>query len=463
MSRAVNRSLFFVLMPAVLLQTAMLAYDIFHPDIFHHADRSVDRMEAIRVLLSFLQGNSSLAEFLNQQGTLQGVPGDYLLQGLVFYLGGQYAVIVFQILLFIVSIAALYELTLLTTHSSKMSAAAALIYSFLPYGAVFPHMVWSESLFDPFTLISFYFVARCVLRDPSWTNISCAAIFLGLATLVRPAVLLWPIVVIAAMWLCRLSWQRITGYAVIFMVVVLAWPLFIWSQTGNFRMTNKVGGGIAHSADDLSTRMKYMIDTLPVEQRSTAEQRFLIAKESERSLPAVISRYVQFGLTYPAPFAKQIAHDVIIFIAQSGIERLTIDYFDLAGGERSAIQDPQSGWRKKLIDHGLIDTAVMYLHDQGTIIISSIAGALVMLLLWAFAGVSAISVFFNRIGLFRPKERIMLFTMMLFPIYVFLPGQLFFYPQARYRAPAEFCLCILAVIGYCAVRAIRKRTLLSKV
>ncbi len=456
MSWAANRISFYILGFVILLQAGMLLYDFNHPDVFLHADRSVDRMQAIQDLLSFLQNGTSLSEFLGHQGTLQGVPGDYLIQGLVFYLGGQYAVIIFQILLFIASIVALYELALLVTHSPEMSSAAILIYALLPFGVVFPHMLWSESLFDPFTLISFYFVARCVLRESSWINITCSALFLALAILVRQTVLLWPLVVITTMWLCKISARKIIGYILIFMMVISAWPSFIWSQTGNFRMTGKIGGGVTHSADSLSTRMKYMIDTLPTEERRQAEQRFLIAQESDRTLPAVISRYAMFGLNYPLPFTQQVAHDLLIFIMQSGIERLTIDYLELAGKERGIIQDPQTGWRKILTDRGIIDTALMFLGGQGTILVSSVIGALAMLVLWGLAGLGSLWIFNGKVS-FGWKERIMLLTMALFPVYVFLPGQLFYYPQARYRAPAEFCLCILAVIGAWTILIIRNR------
>jgi hypothetical protein len=392
---------------------------------------------------------------MRHQGTLQGVPGDYLLQGLFFYLGGQYAVIFFQILLFMVSVAALYKLTLLITKSAKMSAAATLIYAHLPHGVVFPHMLWSESLFDPLTLISFYFVVRSVLRDHRWPNIICSALFLGLATLVRPTVLLWPIIVVATLGLSRIPVRKIIGYVAVFAVIMLAWPSFIWSQTGSFTMTGQVGGGVAFAPYALSTRMQFMIETLPLEQRRAAEQRFLIKQDSDRSLPAVMYQYIIFGFTYPAPFIKELAHDTIIFVAQSGIERFTIDYLGLAGDDRGAIQSVPSGWRKRLTDEGFVAAALMFLRDHGTIFVTSLLGALGMLLVWAFASLGTIAVFLNRTRSFGLKERIVLLSMALFSVYSFLPGQLVFYPQARYRAPAEFCLCVLAIIGWRATSLFR--------
>jgi hypothetical protein len=450
-----NRTLFLILLYVGLIQAVMLIYDVRHPDIFLHADRASDRMRAIQDLVSFLQGHSSLPEFMRHQGTALGVPGDYLLQGVVFYLGGQYAVIFFQILLFMVSVAALYELTLLITQSAKMSVAATLIYAHLPHGVVFPHMLWSESLFDPLTLISFYFVARCVLRDHRWTSIICSALFLALAMLVRPTVLLWPIIVVATLGLSQIPVRKIIGYVAVFAVIMLAWPSFIWSQTGSFRMTGQVRGGEAHAADDLSKRMQFMIETLPLEQRQAADQRFQTTQGSGRSLPAVIYRYVIFGFTYPAPFIKELAHDTFIFVAQSGIERFTIDYLGLAGDERSAIQNQQIGWRKRLLDEGFVATALIFLRDHGTIFVTSLLGALGMLLIWAFASLGTIAVFLNRTRSFGLKERIVLLSMALFSVYVFLPGQLFNFPQARYRAPAEFCLCVLAIIGWRVISIFR--------
>jgi hypothetical protein len=442
-----DRSLFFILLYTAFVQGLMFLYDMAHPNLFMHADRAADRMTAIEHLVSFFQGAVALQELLTYRGAALGVPGEYLIQGVIFYFGGQYAVIVFQILLFIASIGALYHLALLVTHSRGMSVAAALIYAHLPYGVVYPHMVWSESLFNPLVLISFYFVARSAIGQPNWPSISLAALFLGLATLVRPHTMLWAVVVVTVFWFCQVQVRRIAGYLAIFAVVLAIWPSFVWSQTGNFTLGNS-----SHVFRDLSIRLKKMIEVLPPGQQQAAVERYLPARASEDEVWSdLLSRYVSFAMTHPWLFIRTSAQEVFIFVTQSGIERFTIDYLELAGADRTVIQNPECGWRKKLAAEGFIATALMFMRDHGDILIASLIGAVAMLFLWGLAGLGAISAFAGRPVYLGAKERIMVLSMAVFPIYVFLPGQLFHYAPARYRTPAEFCLAVLAVIGWQAM------------
>jgi hypothetical protein len=447
-----DRNLLFILLYTAFIQGLMFIYDTAHPNIFIHADRAADRMTAIEYLVSFFQGGTYLRQFLAYQGSAHG-PGEYLIQGVIFYFGGQYAVILFQILLFIGSIGALYHLALLVTHSRGMSVAAALINAHLPYGVVYPHMLWSEALFDPFVLISFYFVARSAIGHPDWPSISLAAVFLGLATLVRPHTMPWAIIVATVFWFCQVPARRIVGYITIFAIVLAIWPSLVWSQTGHFKMGNP-----SHVFYSLSTRLKNMIDLLPTDQRQAAVERYLPARESEDwALFDLLSRYVSFATTHPWPFIRTSAQEVFIFVSQSGIERFTIDYLELVGIDRTLIQNPEHGWRKKLSAEGFIATASMFMRDYGDILIPSLIGAVAMLFLWGLAGLGAISTFSGRPAYLGSKERIMVLSMSLFPIYIFLPGQLFYYAQARYRSPAEFCLSVLAVIGWQAMLTLVNR------
>jgi hypothetical protein len=231
------------------------------------------------------------------------------------------------------------------------------------------------------------------------------------------------------------------------------WPSFVWSQTGDFQI-----GGSSLLAHHLSTRLQKMIEILPPEQRQAAVERYVPAREAEdRAVSDLLSRYGSFSMTHPWLFIRTAAQDVFVFVTQSGIERFTIDYFELAGPDRAVIQNPDRGWRKKLATEGFMATASMFMRDHGHILIPSLMGAVAMLLLWGLVGLGAISAFSGSPSYLGSKERIMVLSMALFPIYGFLPGQLFEYAQARYRSPAEFCLSVLAVIGWQALLTLVNR------
>jgi 4-amino-4-deoxy-L-arabinose transferase-like glycosyltransferase len=455
-SLSIHWPLFAIIFYITLIQGLMFIYDLSHPNLFLFADRAADRIEAIKRLITFLQGHSSLMLFLSHQGTALGVPGDYIIQGLVFFVSGQYGVILFQIVLFIASVAALYHLTYLLTHSRYYSIAAALIYAHLPHSIVFPHMLWSEALFNPFVLFGYYYMVRAAISSASWLNISLAALFLALATLVR--IVSAPLVIVGVIifLLCHLPLKKIGGYVSIFAVALVVWPLFVWSQTGLFAMGSRDRTGSSHLYYGLVSRLKTMISTLPRDQRPKAEEKYVPTENlNNEQLKNIAFKYLSFAMNYPGPFVRLLAQDAAIFVSQSGVERITVDYLELAGTDRKVIQQPLHGWRENLVAKGIIDTASTYLHEHRVVVVLSLIGMLAMLALCGLTAVGAISVWKNWLQLGR-EERIILASMAFFVVYIFLPGTMVLYPGARYRSPAEPYICVLAAIGLASMKKLRK-------
>jgi len=449
---SIHWPLFIIIFYVTLIQSLMFIHDLSHPNLFLFADRAAGRMEAINKLISFLDGHSSLMQFLAHQGTDLGIPGDYIIQGLVFFVSGQYGVILFQVVLFIASVAALYHLTYLLTHSRCYSVAAALIYAHLPHSIVFPHMLWSEAVFNPFLLFGFYYMVRVAISSASWLNISLAALFLALATLVRMVSAPLAIVAVIIFFLCHLQLKKIIGYVSIFAVALVAWPLFVWSQTDTFTMGSLDKTSSHHVYYGLSERLKTMINTLPPDERPKAEARYISTENSKNEqLRNIVFKYLSFAMNYPGPFVGLLAQDASVFVLQSGIERLTVDYLELTGADRKVIQQPLHGWREKLIANGVIDTAATYLREHPVVVILSLIGILVMVTLWGLVVIGAISVCKNWLQIGR-EERIILTSMAFFVAYMFLPGTMFLYPGARYRSPVEPYICVLAVIGLASIK-----------
>src|ERR1700704_876282 len=115
-----NLVLFCLLVYVAILHSAMLIYDLGHPNNFLHADRAISRLDTVRAYLSVPFQVPEIARFL----VANGIPGDYYPQAFFYGAGGQYSVILAQIGLLIVSATALYKLTLLLTRSASLSLAA---------------------------------------------------------------------------------------------------------------------------------------------------------------------------------------------------------------------------------------------------------------------------------------------------------------------------------------------------
>src|SRR5260370_13504301 len=135
---------------SIVIHPLMLIYDRAHPNLFLMADRAWERNNAILLLNRLFDGGVTAKEFFSTEGTSNAVPGDYVFQGIAYALGGQTAVILFQCMLFIASIAAVFYLAKLLTSSNIIALCSSFLYANLPQGLIFAHMLWSESIFNPF-------------------------------------------------------------------------------------------------------------------------------------------------------------------------------------------------------------------------------------------------------------------------------------------------------------------------
>lgn len=439
-----NLVLFCLLVYVAILHGVMLIYDLGHPDNFLHADRAISRLDTVRAYLSVPFEVPEVVRFL----VANGIPGDYYPQALFYGAGGQYSVILAQIGLLIGSAAALYELTLLLTRSASMSFAAALVYVHLPHSLVFPHAMASEAIFDPLLVISFYYAGKFCIERRSWWNLMVCALPLGLGILVRPVTILWPIVFMVLFLWGGAPLRKSAAFMTASLFPLLMWMTFMGYQTGSFSM----GNSDHDAAHNLHNRIQRIVEKLPPMQRTEAERRFLSsASGNDRTLS--VAQYFQFALKYPVGFVSHLAQDGMVFVGKSGIEKLTVDYLDRSDGSRAELQDENTGWRKQWESNGAFATGVYLFKKYPGLMISSIAGALLMLTLWILAALGILSAFRCMKAGLRIEDKFILLCLALFPLYVFAVSQVVDSMQSRHRAPAEFALCILAVLGWSLLRA----------
>lgn len=432
------------------LQVALFLHDIFNPHLFLHADRAQDRMRAIRWLGSLLHGEITAEAFFSGQGTDMGMPGDYLIQGLLFLAGGSVLVIVVHLVLYFASVYAVFCIAKLTLNSSRLGLTAAFIYASLPFSISYPHMLWSEAIYNPALVLAYLYATRVALGSSSTADAARSASLVTVATLVRAVALPWAVVIALIFLLCRVRLRCILVFVFVVPTLLALWPVVNWSLTGQFSFGGRTSSR-QHLQDALDRRISLLVQAAPETERAAA----MTFETGDRSLSGTLGRYVGLCRQHTSVCVRGFLQDLLIYTTQSGVERLTVDLFELTGSQRRQIQEPMRGWRKELLEQGLWNGAKAYAERLGLVFLVSVFGALLFAGLWGFAAVGTAFALLD--SALRPCQRVILLSMSLFLIYCFLPGSLVYFPQARYRSPAEFALCVLGVLGASKVRGFWSR------
>lgn len=428
------------LLLALLLHAAAGVYDLLHPPVFLNADRAVSRLAAIQGLYE-AWASDHVAAYL----AAHGIVGDYLGQALILALAGSGGLIAVQVALALLAGYAVFRLGRLLGLPDTLSALACAVYLLLPHTLLFPHQLASEAIYDPLLTIALWLAGEFVAGQRR-SLLLASALLLGLASLVRPITLLWPLVVgLLLATECRKSHGLV--YFLVALLPAVLWAGFIGVQTGS--------PGLGKSEHDLGHNLYQRVyrigHTLPDEEAKAVQGTFLAAA-SDKSLG--VADYLRFGLAYPGPFVKHALRDVAIFVGKPGVERLPIDYFEINSGTRSRMQDARRGWRTQLEREGAAATWRTLWQDQGGVMLLSLAGSLAMLAMIAAAGVGGWQLL-SGFALQPPARRFVAAQLVCLPLYLLLFSQVVDAVQSRHRAPAEAALVLLAAAGWARMLALR--------
>ena len=394
-----------VVLPLTGVHLAMFGYDLAHPDRFLNADRAAGRLQVILGLPAAALKGETLSYI-----AAHGIPGDWLPQGLIYLLGGQYLLIAFQVALALMSVAWVRDIGRHVGLSEPSAAGAALLYGLLPHTLAFPHQLASEALFVPLVVLAF---RASGLRTG-------AAI--GLATLVRPITMLWPLIHVFA----HCERRR---YLALACAPLLLWMSFVFVASGEFSM--------GRSGHDLGTNLYWRLQRIG-ERLSPAERpRERPAGERRASL----GDYVAFTMVHPMLTAEFAVRDMAVMGFKSGIERVVLDYLDLYPDRRAELQDANGGWRPR-VDRGGAAALMELATSQPALVATAAAGALAFTLLMLLA-------VYGAARWARGADRLALVA---FVVYIFVTVQAVDAAQSRLRAGAEFAICLLAVAGWTELR-----------
>ncbi len=408
--------------PFAALHLLMLLYDAWHPDRFLNADRAVERLDVIRSFGETLQAGGDIAGFL----AAHGIAGDWLPQALLYLMGGQYLVVAVQSLLALLSILCVRDIGMQLGLGSGKASAAAVLYGLLPQSLVFPHQLAAEAISVPLIIVSF---SLCVSSKAVKEQAAGGAL-MGLATMVRPITMLWPLVYAS---LAPLQLGARFAYLLAALAPLALWTCFIYAETTAVSMGTS-GHDLGHN---LYARVYRMNTTLPASERSPS---YL-----QRDGSIGVGDYGSFVLDHPAAALAHTSRDLVMFGLKSGLERLVLDYLDLFPDKRLALQDPDTGWQTQMEQQGFLVTLVGTLRNSPGPMITTAVGAFLFAIVTLLAAIGA----FTWLRRDVPKATYRLrFVLLVFVLYIAATAQTVEAVQSRQRAPVEFVLCLLAVSAW---------------
>ncbi len=246
--------LFVVSVAFFVMHALLMVYDLSHPEAFVAGDRAGLRLDKIhygfagldpdwpfdyvRDHVSFRDMSFAPDDSLSvvDRLTTFDMPGDYVVHGILYHIGGSVAVIVLQILLAWVAVLCVYRLALLLGQPRRNALIAAAIYVVLPGMICNTHQLVTEALYNPLVVIAFTVIVACIEERFRTAAFLGGLVALALAIFVRQQLLLYPLIL--ALILAFHFRQR--GLLPVAMVVgmcflpTIGWMVFVYVQTGSF-------------------------------------------------------------------------------------------------------------------------------------------------------------------------------------------------------------------------------------
>lgn len=437
------------------LHITLFSLDLAGAEGFFRADRASQRLHAMRNLIDCAPDYTAVIACLVRQGNI----GDYGVHAAFYSLGGPLAVIAFQILLAIAAAIGVTYIAWRAFLSKNIAIAAGVLYVCLPQTLAFPHQLLSESISNPFVIFGtvglLYAVAQ---RRSAWIWL-LAGLAMGVAGLVRPAlILLAPLGAILLTVIDRE--RRHLGNSLLFAISGIApfvlWGMFMFLHVGKF--------GPGESTQDLGLNFSQSTaKVLLSEGVAPADGR------PPEWLPARLTtgEYLSYIKRYPRGFANLYLKNIFVMVSDSGIGRLYVDLLGFGAEERIRMQDPALGWRAQLTNHGPVAMLKQgWALAPGTIV-AGIVGALGFALV-NFGTVIAYAVLLQAGSILRSsagsvQQRWCLAFLLAIPLYVVATSQVVAYAPSRLRSQGEFAWAILACFGWTyAARVIRGAALRAK-
>ncbi|MEP7311787.1 MAG: hypothetical protein ABI859_04350 [Pseudomonadota bacterium] len=425
----------------------LLILDTVYGAGFFRADRAQQRFHAMQAVLSAGNEPGALLNALVSNGNI----GDYGLQAALYAAAGPLGVTLIQTLLAVPAVLCVVYIAQRATGSRHIALAAGLLYGLLPQSLAFPHQLLSEAVANPLLIFGTAALVRALSAGSRWQHWLQGGLLMGLAGLVRPALVLLPLVSATLLVLLQrrhLDYAKLCAFIVAGFLPCVLWGSFMLSQTGKF--------GFGESNQDLGINFsqstaKVLLDA-GVARADGGAPDWLPLRLS-------LGEYVGFVRRYPAGFANLYFKNAVVLLSDSGIGRLYVDLLGFGAEARLKLQDPLTGWRAQLTNHGPMAMLRQGLIDAPGTIIAGVLGAGA----FAFVNVGLALAYWwlllrRRSPLWRAEgpltQRWIIAFLLVLPLYVLATSQVVAYAPSRLRSQGEFAWAVLACIGWAEVVAL---------
>lgn len=157
-------------------------------------------------------------------------------------------VILVQIFLSLISIVLVHRISTLSFNNKKITSIACLLYTLDIHSAYVSTLLLTDTLFVIFFLLSLFYFFN-YLKNNKVLILTLSAVMMGIANLIRPGVLLYPVVLLIIMLsFQKQNWITILKPICIFSTIVLlmtgTWDFRNYIKYGYWRLTTQAGYAI---------------------------------------------------------------------------------------------------------------------------------------------------------------------------------------------------------------------------
>jgi hypothetical protein len=418
----------------------MFAYDVaMQFPAFLRGDRSLVRwyaLEALRVV--------DAAHVMQTLASGPTTPGEYIFAYVMNAVGGPAAIIAFQIVLFLLSLACLCNVAQVFPWRFSVLVIGT-VYTLLPHNLVFTHQFVTEAVATPLVVFCVYFFFR-FSRSQRRTDALLCGLAMGAAIFVRPPLML----IVPSFLLVHLLYVRYlpkgSWRAALLICGVAILPMLSWTTAYTFE-TGRIGytSGVANLAWNLRSKVFLVYSRNDLEQPE-ALRRFKNYPSLYNNNDGIsLSEFAEMASPHPILFAEVAVSDALIFLGRGDISKVFIDY--LSTGDTAALKDWRVWWSKD----GAGSALELLLSKSGSIFVIVPETILSLITLLCSLGALVFCCYClihpNKIATSLGKQNLA-FVLVLTCIFlaVFAGAQLVDQAQGRLRHPAE--ACILLLLGF---------------
>jgi hypothetical protein len=416
----------------VAVHGLLLVHDIAHPEAFLTGDRAGPRLEKIHYLfhghddgyvfkhLEFAKGDLSPAERFLEIGS----PGDYILHGALYGIGGQYLIILVHLVLAFLAVLCVYRLAILLGQPQRYGLVAATVYVLLPGSLMLPHQLVTEGIYNPLVVIAFYLLIRTVEEEFRRRMFVAALAILAVTIFIRFQMILYPLLLAAILGVAYRS-RPLDKMVPIFLICFLgplAWMTFVWSQTGSFSM----------GESDHSVPVNFFIRA----QRIADAGGFAFAAADYPGREMTAWDFVSLVVHHPLAYLRTVASNLANVLFNPGLNAFGGHYLRLFDTEYLTY------WRENLDRHGVVYVVGQILGRDASFAVPMIVAAVVLGLIGLCSVFGAAAWIGDRRSTWTSKAILLSYL-----VYGILSVLVLGGTRWGHRTPIEFVIVILFAFG----------------